>query len=189
MIGSWCLPIYADLFKNHDEITQLKTQDIDIMLKNPPKINEQISLPNVLKELDFIYTEHPLTAVGKFMNDDLDLEFLINKKGADKKEYVKIPNLGINVISLRYLSLLEENIIYHKFNGLKVNIPEPSAFVLHKFIISQERRGKNLRKKEKDLITAVSLGEVLLNQTDQKNKMKDIFLSIHEKWRTKSFSL
>lgn len=185
LVGSWCLPIYADLLKNHDEITQLKTQDIDIMLKNPPRINKPISLPNVLKELDFIYTEHPLTTAGKFLNDDLDLDILINKKGAGIEQYVKIQNLGINAISLRYLSLLEDNIIHYVFDGLNVNIPDPSAFVLHKFIISQERTGKDSRKREKDLISAVSLGEVLLTYIDQKTKMKYIFLSIHKNWRDK----
>lgn len=66
-------------------------------------------------------------------------------------------------------------------------MPEPSAFALHKFIIS-ERRFKN-EKREKDLITAVQLGKFIVQLPEQRNRMIEIFTGLPQKWRKTILSI
>jgi len=54
------------------------------------------------------------------------------------------------------------------YNGVSINVPEPTAYVLHKFIVSDRR--KNQFKREKDIETARQLGEYLLEKADQKKR-------------------
>jgi hypothetical protein len=60
-------------------------------------------------------------------------------------------------------------------------VPEPTAYVLHKFIVSDRR--KNQFKREKDIETARQLGEYLLEQNKQREKMRETYCSIPEKWK------
>ncbi len=60
-------------------------------------------------------------------------------------------------------------------------MPEPAAYVLHKFIVSG-RRNKTF-KREKDIETARQIGEYLLEHENQRKKMREIYLGMPEKWK------
>jgi len=187
LVGSWCLLFYKKMFDNTSAISQLRTLDVDILFKNPPDIKVSVDLPKELKELNFIYVEDRNTLIGKFKHNILDLDVLINEKGAGFKSYIKIEKLGINAQPLRFFSLLENNVIKYNYKNLLINIPDPSAFILHKTIVSERR--KNPFKKFKDLKSAVELGEYLLKQSKTEVKMKNIFNSLPEKWKNKILTI
>ena len=67
------------------------------------------------------------------------------------------------------------------YKGISLNVPEPTAYVLHKFIISDRR--KKSSKREKDIEIACQLGVYLLEQENQRNKMREMFSHMPEKWK------
>ncbi len=118
----------------------------------------------------------------KYTNPELELEFLTPELGRGKgdKPY-KINKLHVSAQGLRYLNLLQSYILKVESGGLKVMLPEPAAFVLHKLIIF-ERREKE-EKMIRDLNAAKNIGDFLLKDAKQKNKLKKIFPSLPEKWK------
>jgi hypothetical protein len=116
------------------------------------------------------------------VHPELELEFLIAELGRGKgnKPY-EIPQLNINAQGLRFLNLLQSNTIKIEYENIVVIVPEPSAYVLHKFII-QERRS-NKEKQRRDLLSAKEIGEFLLHNKTQQKKIAEIFNSLPGKWK------
>jgi hypothetical protein len=79
------------------------------------------------------------------------------------------------------LNLLQNHVIKTTCNGILINVPQPAAYVLQKFIVSNKR--KISFKKEKDIVIAKQLGEYLLEKADQRKKMQQIYLSLPDKWQ------
>jgi len=182
LIGSWCFYFYRIYFKNSPEIPAVRTLDIDFLIPNPPKIKKEINIPKILENLDFKPMQSYPSGYTKYTNPELELEFLTPELGRGKgdKPY-KITKLHVSAQGLRYLNLLQSYTIKIKTGDLKVTLPEPAAFVLHKFIIF-ERREKE-EKMVRDLNAAKNIGGFLLKDTKQKNKLKEIFKSLPKKWK------
>ena len=70
-----------------------------------------------------------------------------------------------------------------EYYGLKVNIPQPAAFVINKFITSQRRKNDN--KKEKDLLAATELGKFILKDDHQKELLIEIFHGLNSRLQKK----
>jgi len=64
---------------------------------------------------------------------------------------------------------------------MMIQVPEPAAYVLHKFIIFERRKKKS--KKERDLIAVKDIGEFLLQNKTQRKKFLEIFHSLPLKWQ------
>ncbi len=103
--------------------------------------------------------------------------------GKYRREPYEIKKLHINAQGLRFLNFLQYYTIKIKDDNIEVTVPEPSVFVLHKFIISQRR--KKRAKAERDIDAARILGEFLLDINSQKEKMENIFKDIPKKWQKK----
>lgn len=160
----------------------MRTLDIDFLIPNPPRIQKEINIPEILETLDFVASHDYLTGLTKFVHPELELEFLIAELGRGKgNEPYKIPQLNINAQGLRFLNLLQSYVIEIKYENINVKVPEPAAYVLHKFII-QERRS-NEEKQKKDLLSAREIGEFLLKNKTQGKKIKDIFSYLPVKWQ------
>jgi hypothetical protein len=182
LIGSWCHYFYRFYFSNAPEIPLLRTLDIDFLIPNPPKIRKDVNVPEILNSLDFIPSNNYLTGHTKYVHPELELEFLIADLGRGKgnKPY-QIPKLHINAQGLRFLNLLQQHTIKVKYEDMIVVLPEPAAYVFHKFII-QERR-LNKEKQKRDLSSAKEIGEFLLQSKTQQKKITDIFDSLPKKWQ------
>jgi hypothetical protein len=48
LIGSWCLPLYRDLYFCDREISALRTRDIDFLVSRETKFNNKVDLPVLL---------------------------------------------------------------------------------------------------------------------------------------------
>ena len=182
LIGSWCHYFYRIYFSNAPEIPLLRTLDIDFLIPRPVKIQKDVNIPEILERLDFIPQNNYMTGYTKYVHPELELEFLIADlgKGRGNKPY-EIPKLHINAQGLRFLNLLQSHTIKIIHKNIIVTVPEPAAYILHKFII-YERRKKH-EKKIRDLSSAKQIGEFLLKDKNQSKKILNIFHSLPKKWQ------
>ena len=91
-----------------------------------------------------------ITGLTKYVHPELELEFLTPDLGRGKGSTpYDIPKLHINDQGLRYLNLIQAHIIEVKYLNMFIKVPEPAAYVLHKFIVFELRNQE--AKKERDL--------------------------------------
>ena len=182
LIGSWCHYFYKDYFSNAPEIPLLRTLDIDFLIPNPPRIQKEVNIPEMLENLNFMPFHNYLTGYTKYVHPELELEFLIADlgKGKGNKPY-RIPKLHINAQGLRFLNLLQSHTIKIKYLDITVVVLEPAAYVLHKFIIYKRRSSKE--KQLRDLLSAKEIGEFLLGNNTQQRKIAEIFISLPANWQ------
>ncbi len=95
--------------------------------------------------------------------------------------------MKINAQGLRYVHMLQKHTIQIPYKKFKITVPEPGAFMLHKFHISGRRTNKG--KKEKDIETAIEFGEFLLTMDSQVSKIKMIFNGLPAKWQKEMFKI
>jgi hypothetical protein len=181
LIGGWCPLIYKEYFGNPVEISMQRTADLDFLVPNPPRIHRDVDVSLILEGLGFDRKLSLLDGYEKYVHPDLEVEFLTPEKGRGRDKPYTIDKFHINAQGLRYLDLIQGHIMKASYNGIAINVPEPVAFVLHKFIVS-DRRKKSFKRK-KDIETALQLGEYLLEQKIQRKKMQEIYLSMPDKWK------
>ncbi|MHC4122914.1 MAG: GSU2403 family nucleotidyltransferase fold protein [Planctomycetota bacterium] len=184
LIGSWCLYFYKDYFKKtpYIDITALKTRDMDFLVPIPPKIRKSVDVPELLKDLGFVTDFKGSKGYIKLDHPDLILEFLVPERGRGSDRPYKLPQLGINATSLRFLSFLIDNVIRVKVEDFYINVPHPANFALHKLIIFQRRAREHKALKDKN--TAIEILKALLNK-DEGRIVKKTLDSIPRKWKSK----
>jgi len=110
IVGSWCLYFYRWGFEEGKTLSKIKTKDVDICVHSLIKSPKSVDLPALLTPLDFeiksagdnfIFLIHPL----------LKIEFLSPEKGRGTDEPLRLPNFGITAQPLRFLDLLEKEVI------------------------------------------------------------------------------
>lgn len=79
------------------------------------------------------------------------------------------------------MTLLQDYKFQMKHEGITIWLPEPEAFVLHKILISQKR--KTQAKRDKDLQSAQSIGELCIEDKARREHLKFIFEGIPRKWK------
>ncbi|MBU1147216.1 MAG: nucleotidyltransferase domain-containing protein [Candidatus Omnitrophica bacterium] len=184
LIGSWLLYFYKDYFKKtpYIDIATLRTRDIDFLVPLSIKIKKTIDVPELLKDLGFVTDFKGSKGYIKLDHPDLILEFLVPEKGRGSDEPYKLPQLGMNAVSLRFLSFLIDNVIRVKVEDFYINVPHPANFALHKLIIFQRRAREY--KALKDKSTAIEILKALSNKGEGRI-IKKTLDSISEKWRKK----
>ena len=181
LIGGWCPLVYKEYFGNPVEISMQRTADLDFLIPNPPRIHKDVDVSLILEGLGFDKKLSLLHGYEKYVHPDLEVEFLTPEKGRGRDKPYTFDKLHINAQGLRYLDLIQSYIMKTVYNGISINVPEPTAYVLHKFIVSGRR--KKSFKREKDIETARQLGEYLLEQEKQRKKMHEIYVDMADKWK------
>lgn len=148
---------------------------------NPPRIHKEIDVSLILNKLGFDRKVSPLDGYEKYVHPDLEVEFLTPERGRGRERPYTIDKLHVNAQGLRYLDLIQSHVMETSFRRILLNVPEPAAYVLHKFIVSDRR--KKTFKKEKDIETARQIGEYLLEHENQRKKMREIYLGMPAKWK------
>jgi len=180
LVGSWCHHLYRIYFNNAPEIPIIRTLDIDFLIPNPARIKQEISIPEILTSLDFIPLHNYITGLTKYIHPELELEFLTPDLGRGKGSTpYNIPKLHINAQGLRYLNLIQDHILEIEY----IKVPEPAAYVLHKFIVFELRNQE--AKQERDLYSAKAITEFLIGNDNQNQKLVNIFYSLPLKWQKK----
>lgn len=148
IVGSWCLYFYQHNYREAD-LPPLRTTDIDIDVNFLRKVKIRFNIGGILEKYDFRMDFHWNGSIS-FIHADLKIEFLVPEIGRPSHDPVKIPGFGITAQPLRWLDLLEKEVITVDYKGMHVKVPHPTRFVVHKLIISQRRSGRN-PKVEKDI--------------------------------------
>jgi len=183
LIGGWCHLFYRHYFNNAPEIPAVRTLDIDFLVPNPFRTKKEVNIPELLEKLDFTPVSSYSTGYTKYVHPELELEFLTPELGKGRDKPYIISSFHIQAQGLRFLNFLQAHAIKINYENIEVRVPEPSAYVLHKFIIFERRVKKD--KKERDIESAREIGKFLLNDDNQKKKLKQIFNEIPKKWQNK----
>jgi hypothetical protein len=175
LIGSWCFQFYVRHLGA--EFFPLRTQDIDFLIPYPFKGGEH---KNLIEQLENIGFRKDFTAEGHLFlwSSDLKIEFLTPQKGKGIQRTIRIKNLGITAIPLRFVSLLLDNPITIMEGKIKIKLPNPANFCLHKLLIVSRRR--KIEKGLKDLQQAICTFPVVEDKYLQK-----LFISLPKRWRGK----
>lgn len=183
LIGSWCQYFYRIYFDNSPEIPAVRTLDLDFLVPHPGKVVRDVDIGSLLTGIGFEPQIDYPSGLQRFQHPELLVEFLVPSRGRGADSPYEVKKLHVNAQSLRFLNLLSEHTITVKSGGIAVRIPEPAAYVLHKFIVGR-RRDKE-EKSRRDFSAAKEIGEFLLSRPEERSKLKRIFDGFPEKWRKK----
>jgi hypothetical protein len=182
LIGSWAAYFYKDYFSDIAYMAQatIKTRDIDFLIENPRNIEEEINIPELLKDLGFITVFKGSKGYIKLDHPDLILEFLVPERGKGIDKPYPLPKLGINAVTLRFLSFLSINTIKVRVENFHVTLPHPANFALHKLIIFQRRIREEKAIKDRNM--AIGILNALIEKGDLRT-IKKVYGSIPRKWQ------
>ena len=179
LVGSWAEMLYEKEF-GYSVLTI--TNDIDFYYKdNKVLTNKKINITEEMKKIGFYADRDYMTNVTRYKKEDFEIEFLTLLKGDGSKTVRYIEPLGIYSEALRYFDILEEFAITVNMNGYKINIPEPSAYVLHKMIINHNR--KPIEKREKDISKVKNLLLYIKRDNKGAKRFVEIYTYINTKYR------
>ncbi len=170
LIGSWCLPLYRDFYFCDYEMSVLRTRDIDFLISRKTKFTKNTDLPELLKDLGFILDHSFPEGYVKLIHPELIIEFLVPEIGRGTEKPYPLPELSMNAQRLRFLGLLEDNTIIVNFNGLRIKLPHPVNFGLHKLIVSPRRKDKE--KQKKDIGAGLEVLRLCIDNNDKKKLVK-----------------
>ncbi|MDZ7748371.1 MAG: nucleotidyltransferase domain-containing protein [Halofilum sp. (in: g-proteobacteria)] len=149
------------------------TQDVDVAHGRSVELavpGESMSVPDVLEGLQLGYQpiprldpEQPSTSF-MFRNRQLRLDLLTPPHGK-RTAPIDIPALGAPAQVMRYLDFLLEApqpAILVGASVLRVAVPEPARYAIHKLLISGDRPATESAKARKDLQQAGQLLRILL---------------------------
>ncbi len=173
LIGSWCFKLY----QKHLGVKSfpLRTPDIDFLIPDPFYGKERLNFLEQLEKLGF-KTDFNRDGSIYLWNSELKIEFITAEKGRGSDAAIMIKKLGISAIPLRHVSFLLDKPITINDEGIKILVPAPSRFCLHKLIIASRRR--KLDKKLKDLEQAIHTSMIV-----DKKEMQELFKSLPKKWK------
>ncbi|MBW1782225.1 MAG: hypothetical protein JRL30_15990 [Deltaproteobacteria bacterium] len=186
LIGSWCLPMYKDFYFGHHEMSLLRTRDIDFLISRKTQFTTQVDLPALLEDLGFILEHSFPEGYVRLIHPELIVEFLVPEVGRGSSKPYPLPELGVNAQRLRFLELLEKDTIVVNFSGLKVIIPHPVNFGLHKILVSTRRTEAN--KKGKDLEAGLEVLRMCVDNMDGP-RVVELFRDIPRKQQQKVIRL
>ncbi len=176
VVGSWAEFIYEESGVIEDFEPNIRTLDMDILIKNLRKPNPPVSILSIANEENYRIDTDRLNGTNKILDKrGFEIEFLIAKKGAGREPALKT-NLGVTAQTLNHMGVLLNNTIECDYLGMKVIVPTPEAYTIHKMIINSERK----YKAEKDLISVKYLWNFL-----DRNKFEDIRETLTKKERNR----
>ena len=141
LVGSWAEYVYAVSGILPDFTANLRTLDVDFLVKNMRRPTVPVDVAALIKEENYEIAHDVYEGTTKFLSPEsgLEVEFLIPKKGAGS-ETVLQTNLGVVAQSLWHMSAVVNNAITANFLGMKLQVPCPEIYVLTKMIIHEERK-------------------------------------------------
>lgn len=163
LVGSWCLYFYQDYFDEPVLYSMLRTRDMDFLVPTPATNLPEVDVPALLSELGFVRS---MKADGtiQLMHPEVMLEFLVAERGRGGHSPRPLPRLSLNAQSLRFMDIADDYSVWIEKDDLRVRLPHPAAFSLHKLLIVPRR--KDRAKAARDVQSAVSMLNLLLQRND-----------------------
>lgn len=186
LIGSWCLPVYRDMYAPAPQIPALRTKDLDFFIADPKNVRRKVDVAGILQSMGFAPKFDLTTDLVKYVREDFDVEFL-TARTRDNTRVVKVPSLNLEAQALIYMEIVPKYAVKVKYLGHDLRVPELSAYVLHKALIQPLRT--NPDKAEKDADTVFSLGDLICERAELGSRCRDVFASMAPKWRKQILSM
>lgn len=119
--------------------SNIKTMDMDFLIKNLRKPLPEKNIAALARAEGYLVESDVLTGVTKLYDKaGLEIEFLIGKKGAGVEQALKT-NLGVTAQTLRHMEVIIHNTIEVDYFNMKITVPMPEAYTMHKIVINQDR--------------------------------------------------
>lgn len=182
LVGSWCTLFYEKYFTDIKYDTVLKTRDIDFLIPRPATIKLSVDIAELLKDLGFVTGFTGSQGYIRLEHPQLIIEFLVPERGRGSEKPYNLPQLGLNAQALRFLDFLGKNTIIVEVRGMKLTLPHPANFGLHKLLVLQKRPTKE--KAAKDMQDAARILNALVEKGEAKF-IKNIFSSMPQSWQNK----
>lgn len=180
LIGSWCQHFYRSYFAGLRYTPTIRTRDMDFLVPVPFRIKNKVDVEELLRDEGFVVIFSGGAGYMKLMHPDMIVEFLVPEKGKGSDRPYPLPQLGMNAQPLRFLDYLLQNTIRIEAEGLKINVPHPAAFALHKLIISARRTKEE--KLLKDRKEALAVLTALVRKGDS-GEIRKMFEKMPAGWR------
>ncbi|MEA2015851.1 MAG: GSU2403 family nucleotidyltransferase fold protein [Actinomycetota bacterium] len=178
LIGSWAEYIYekSGLLKNFK--ANLKTRDIDFLIKNINKPRKRINLVEILENEGFETEIDYISGVFKFLKGkDLEIEFIVREIGKGQSETYNVPSFGIKAEGLRHTDILIDNSKTIEIKNITLIVPTPQTYLLQKIIINYKRK----KKAEKDYLSIENLLEKIKESRSEYGKLINLYESLSKK--------
>ncbi|RKX83139.1 MAG: hypothetical protein DRP58_09255 [Spirochaetes bacterium] len=188
LIGSWSLRVYSYHFQNDPQIPIVATQDLDLLVPNPPEISREVDIPLLLRKYDLEEEHSFLDGLSKFVSPDFEVEFLYPDNGRGNSKGKNIKDFSIIATPLRYMSFIQDNSELMEYKQFSLRVPLPVVFVLMKYLLVKKRKPGDAEKISKDISTAKDL-EFFLLENGKQDDFLFYFKKMPEKWRKNLFKI
>ena len=139
IIGSWAEYLYDKNGLFEGFTPTMKTQDVDVLIKNLRLPEIKSNLIGIAKENEFLYSEDILDGTSRLVgHDNFEVEFLIAQKGAYNSNLPRT-QIGVNAQQLSHLDVLRDNQMALSYDGHLVYVPKPEAYVIQKEILHRDK--------------------------------------------------
>lgn len=165
LIGSWCLVVYREYFKEIGLTYAVRTRDMDFLVPSVAAFKGRTDVPELLKDLGFIVGLRGEQGAMMLEHPELLIEFLAPERGRGSSRVCDVPGLGVNAQPLRFMDVALMMTVRLPFGDVPVTVPHPAAFALHKLLVAPRRR--KAEKKRKDLDAAL----MILGLLERKGEM------------------
>jgi hypothetical protein len=192
LIGTVAFGTYSALLGFKFEDALMSTQDADFAVASIADTRGDADILEVIRRADKTFRPVPTLDARdlprKFHADSgLEVELLTPTRNRHDKEAIAVPGMGASARSMQYMAFLLEDavpaLMLHN-DGIRVRVPQPMRYCIHKLIISQDPQ-RTLFKKTKDLQQAKQLfGFFAHNDPDG---LADLLMATADagpKWRT-----
>lgn len=180
LVGSWCLVLYRDYFKDVGAVPAVRTRDMDFLVPSAATLRDTVDVPELLKDLGFITGFRGPQGVMILEHPELLIEFIVPERGRGSEELKDLPKLKMNAQPLRFMDIASMLTVRLYFGNVPVIAPHPAAFALHKLLVAHRRR--NVEKKRRDLDSAV-LVLALLNKRRDMQIARDLLAKFPRTWK------
>lgn len=155
LIGSWVMPIYAELY---DIKYIMRTLDIDFAVHVAHAAKMRSDLEKLLTDLGFI-DFMAAQGVQKFTGEGYEIEFIAHRSGGRDPGALLVKEWNVAALPLPFISMPLAFSEQVEIDDFCIRIPLPEAFFIHKLIIAQKRLTET--KKLKDLEQCAVLVPIL----------------------------
>ena len=184
LIGSWTTVLYKEYFKGYERLKKcvLVTRDLDLLVDHPNKLKGNVDIPHLLEDLGFVVSFVGRKGYIHLIHPDLIVEFLTPERGRGVDGPVPLKKWGMNATALRFLDFLVKDNMTITLEGIKVILPHPARFAIHKLVVAQRRKNKD--KARKDNMAAVDILNDLID-AGQDDKIRSVYKEFSLPWQKK----
>ena len=167
LVGTVAYHTYACVVGAYLGAAAYATNDIDISVAEFVAGENEEDIGSILKRADptfepYWHANDKLPRIFKSSNFQVDI---LTRHVRGRKSPVLVPKLGCSAAALSFQEYpagdtIEVVALYGA--GVTVRVPTPARYAIHKLIVAQQRGPTSLAKKQKDLVQARELLDILL---------------------------